>query len=115
MTKAACVTVARLHDMEAALVARSVLQAAGIPAFIPEEGLARVAWHYTTALGGVRLMVPARAAEEARTLLEPVPVEPATVEARPRRVLPLWGWPLALVLGAVLTLEAATAVLRWRR
>ena len=50
-------------------LARSVLDAAGIPAFLADEEMTRVVWLYAIALGGARLYVPEEFETEARTLL----------------------------------------------
>ena len=69
------VTVGRYEwEMEASL-ARSRLAAAGIPSWTPESSIGSIYWHYAKALGGIRLQVSAEDAEDARAILDEIPVE----------------------------------------
>ena len=52
-----------------AQIARSKLDAAGIPAFLADEHTINANWLYCQALGGVRLQVPATALAEAEAIL----------------------------------------------
>lgn len=68
------VTVRRYRDLSEAIVAKSMLESAGIAAWIRDENVARLEWQYSNLLGGVRLQVEAgneAAAEEV--LGQPVP------------------------------------------
>ena len=62
---------------EAAL-ARNALHAAGIAAVTCDENLVRIDWFLSNALGGVKLLVPARDSDAARALLDSSaePVDP---------------------------------------
>lgn len=62
-------TVSTYLDLTEATVARSLLAHHDIPAFLLDDRLAGVNWLYLNALGGIRLMVPAREAEAAGRLL----------------------------------------------
>jgi len=53
-----------------AAIARGMLEAEGIPAFLGNEHLVAIAWPLSQATGGVSLAVAARDAERARRLLE---------------------------------------------
>lgn len=53
-----------------ALVAKSVLDSAGIECFLGDENMIRMDWFWSNALGGVKLCVREEDAEEAAALLE---------------------------------------------
>ena len=59
-------------------VARGMLESQGIHAELENRHLVSMVWHYSQAVGGIRLMVQPRDAEQARTLLG---VSEAIVEA----------------------------------
>jgi hypothetical protein len=68
------VTVRRYRDLSEALVARSLLESAGISAWIRDENVARMEWQYSNMLGGIRLQVEASDAEGAAEVLDqPIP------------------------------------------
>ena len=71
--------VARYFERTEADVAQSALEAAGIPVYLADENMTRVAWLYTIALGGIRLFVPGERLDEARAVLaaKPGPEEQA--------------------------------------
>ncbi len=52
-----------------AQIAKTQLQAAGIPARIENEHTINMDWLYSNALGGVRLLVPEHYLQEAQSLL----------------------------------------------
>ncbi|MBJ9957525.1 DUF2007 domain-containing protein [Acinetobacter courvalinii] len=52
-----------------AQIAKTQLEAAGIPARIENEHTINMDWLYSNALGGVRLLVPDRYLEQAQALL----------------------------------------------
>jgi hypothetical protein len=64
------VTVRRYRDMAEAYVARSLLESAGIPAWIADENLVRMDWFYSNLIGGMRLQVDEREEAAAREILE---------------------------------------------
>ena len=64
-------------DLTSAELARSVLEAHGIEATIPDSNLAALDWRMGTALGGVRLQVAEEHADDALALLADVSPEPA--------------------------------------
>lgn len=64
--------IANYPDLSTAEVARSVLEANEIAAWIPDANLAGIDWRLGTALGGVRLQVDDEDAEAARLLLAEV-------------------------------------------
>jgi hypothetical protein len=63
-------TVRRYRDLSEVLVARSLLESAGISAWIRDENLARMEWQYSNLLGGIRLQVEASDAEAAVEVLD---------------------------------------------
>lgn len=56
-------TIATFPDLASAEMARSALEAEGIPAMVPDAEFAGLDWRLSTALGGVRLQVPAEEAD----------------------------------------------------
>jgi hypothetical protein len=64
------VTVARCFDLSEAIHLRMLLEASGIPAFVPDEASASVAPHHFLAGSGVRVQVPEAHAEDARRIIE---------------------------------------------
>ena len=63
-------TVRTFYDLPAAEVARTTLLGHGIPSELLDSQTASMAWHYTFALGGIRLAVLAEDAELARQILD---------------------------------------------
>jgi hypothetical protein len=64
----------RYRDLSEALVAKSLLEPAGIPAWIRDENLARMEWQYSNLLGGIRLQVEDGNADAALEVLsQPIP------------------------------------------
>jgi hypothetical protein len=64
------VMVGRYRDSPEALVAKSMLDSAGIESFLSDENLVRLDWFYSNLIGGIKLMVREEDAETARKLLE---------------------------------------------
>jgi predicted RNA-binding Zn-ribbon protein involved in translation (DUF1610 family) len=72
------VTVRRYRDLAEAFVGRSLLESAGIPAWIADEHLVRMNWFLSNSVGGMRLQVDERDEAAALEILE---MEvPATIE-----------------------------------
>jgi hypothetical protein len=68
------VTVRRYRDLSEAIVARSLLESAGIAAWIRDENIARMEWQYSNLLGGIRLQVGVGDADAATEVLnQPIP------------------------------------------
>ncbi|MDH4036165.1 MAG: DUF2007 domain-containing protein [Candidatus Krumholzibacteria bacterium] len=67
------VTVASFNQPIEAHLARTRLEAEGIPCVVGDENLVRVYAFLSNAVGGVKLKVPAYAAEQARAALRPRP------------------------------------------
>ena len=70
------VTIARYRDLSEGIVARSLLESAGIAAELRDENLIRLDWQISNFIGGLRLQVESGEAEAAREILaQPVPEE----------------------------------------
>lgn len=67
--RAGVATIGRYPDLASAKLAQSILDAAGIAATVPDEGMAGLDWRLVPGLGGVRLQVAAEDAEAAAELL----------------------------------------------
>jgi hypothetical protein len=68
------VTLRRYRDLSEAIVARSLLESAGIAAYLREENLVRLDWQISNAVGGIRLQVEAADAQAAAEFLaQPIP------------------------------------------
>jgi predicted RNA-binding Zn-ribbon protein involved in translation (DUF1610 family) len=63
-------TVRRYRDLTEAFVGRSLLESAGIQAWIADEHLVRMNWFYSNLVGGVRLQVDEHDEAAAREILE---------------------------------------------
>ncbi len=53
-----------------AQIAKTQLEAFGIPVYIENEHTINMDWFYSNALGGVRLLVPENYVDEAKSFLE---------------------------------------------
>ncbi len=68
------VTVRRYRDLSEAIVARSLLESAGIVVYLYDENLVRLDWQVSNFIGGIRLQVEEADEQAARELLAmPVP------------------------------------------
>jgi hypothetical protein len=63
------VTVGRYRDLSEAIVARSMLESAGIPVYLRDENLVRLDWQVSNFIGGIRLQVEAPDQQQALDLL----------------------------------------------
>jgi hypothetical protein len=59
--------------MPAAFVEKSVLDAAGIACFLQDDNVVRMDWLWSNAMGGIKLLVRAKEAEEAEKILSQTP------------------------------------------
>jgi len=64
------VEVAAFTNVHEALLAKSVLEAAGIDATLANEHLVSMTWTYSNVVGGVKVLVPGDQWEEAVLILE---------------------------------------------
>jgi Putative prokaryotic signal transducing protein len=70
----AIVTIKRYRDLSEAIVARSLLQSAGIVVVLCDENLVRLDWQISNFIGGIRLQVNSEDEQEAREIIDsPVP------------------------------------------
>ena len=63
-------TIANCLTLDEAVGLRALLEAHGIPAFIPDENTASVVPHHFVTRSGVRVQVPEEKANEARLLID---------------------------------------------
>jgi hypothetical protein len=69
-------TIRRYRDLSEALVARAVIESAGIFCFLKDENLVRLDWQVSNFIGGIRLQVAASDVEAASDILsQPIPNE----------------------------------------
>jgi DNA-directed RNA polymerase subunit M/transcription elongation factor TFIIS len=66
--------------MPAAMTDRMILEAAGIECFLYDENMVRLDWMWSNLLGGLKLVVRKKDAEDAAKLLESKPEEKFTVD-----------------------------------
>ena len=70
------ITIRRYRDLSEALVARAVVESAGIFCFLKDENLVRLEWQISNFIGGIRLQVAAADGEAAEAILsQPIPDE----------------------------------------
>lgn len=68
------VTIRRYRDLSEAIVARTVVEAAGIFCFLRDENTIRLDWQISNFIGGIRLQVAAEDADLANQILDqPIP------------------------------------------
>lgn len=71
------ITIATFSFPHEAHLAKSRLEAMGIPSFIADEHTINMDWLFSNAMGGVRLQVPREFAAQAHEALsEPIEIEP---------------------------------------
>jgi hypothetical protein len=63
------VVLRKYRDMPAAFVEKSVLDAADIPCFLQDDNVVRMDWLWSNAMGGIKLMVREKDAQEAENIL----------------------------------------------
>jgi Putative prokaryotic signal transducing protein len=59
----------RYRDMPEAFVAKSLLEDAGIECFLQDDNVVRMDWFWSDAIGGIKLVVRQKDAEESERLL----------------------------------------------
>jgi len=81
-------TIRRYRDLSEALVARAVIESAGIFCFLKDENLVRLDWQVSNFIGGIRLQVAVTDVEAAEAILsQPVP-DTITIPDQPGFVQP---------------------------
>jgi hypothetical protein len=77
----------RYRDMPAAYIDKSVLENAGIMCFLQDDNIVRMDWLWSNAMGGIKLVVREKDAEEALKILEETksidPEDPESPESSP--------------------------------
>jgi len=89
LAQRALVTVRRYRDLSEAIVARSLLESAGITVYLRDENLVRLDWQISNFIGGLRLQVEEADREMAVGLLDqpvvdPIPLDGAVDFEQPR-------------------------------
>ncbi|MGA9352303.1 MAG: DUF2007 domain-containing protein [Terriglobales bacterium] len=68
------VTLRQFRDLPEALLAKSTLESAGIEALLADDNMIRLDWFYSNLLGGIKLKVREKDAEDANQILnQPIP------------------------------------------
>lgn len=88
VTSRKLVTVRRYRDTSEAIVARSVVESAGIFCFLRDENLVRLDWQISNFIGGVSLQVSPEDAEAAEELLSQPTPESIEYEGQTQYVQP---------------------------
>ena len=66
----------KFRDLPEALLAKGMLDSAGLPCFLADDNMVRMDWFISNVLGGVKVMVDAEDfAEASRLMSEPLPQE----------------------------------------
>jgi hypothetical protein len=69
-------TIRRYRDLSEAIVARAVVESAGIFCFLKDENLVRLVWQVSNFIGGIRLQAAVNDVEAAEAILsQPIPDE----------------------------------------
>lgn len=76
------VVLRRYRDMPQAFVEKSVLDDAGIECFLQDDNVVRMDWLWSNAMGGIKLLVREKDAEEALKLLSQSPPDEAENAAK---------------------------------
>jgi len=83
VSRRSLVTLHRYRDLSEAIVARSMLEAAGIPVYLRDENLVRLDWQISNFIGGIRLQVEVSDAPAATELLNQPVSESIAIEGEP--------------------------------
>jgi hypothetical protein len=75
----------RYRDMPEAFVARSLLEDAGIECFLEDDNVVRMDWFWSDAIGGIKLVVRQKDAEESEKLLSENPGDAGEADNTPSR------------------------------
>src|SRR6478735_3430746 len=104
-------TIATFTVPEDAHLFRTFLESRGIEGFVLDEHFVQLFWHYSNAVGGVRVAVNEEDEEDARNLHQEYM---SSLRAGPYPLQPVRGWPivilLSIALGAPLLLFGRRAV-----
>lgn len=95
------ITVATFTVPEDAHLFRTFLESRGIEGFVLDENFVQLFWHYSNAIGGVRLAVADEDAEDASDLHREYL---AALHTGPYPERPVRGWPAVALLSLALGL-----------
>jgi hypothetical protein len=93
------ITVGRAYGQSEAALALAMLNASDIMVFAPSWYTASMAWHWTFAVGGIELRVPASQADHATEVLAGFQVAPCPKSASRRLLVALVGLIVLLWVG----------------
>lgn len=94
-------TIATFPLSEDAHLFRTFLESQGIEGFLLDENVSQLFWHYTNAIGGIRLAVNDEDAEEGRAIYQEYM---GALRSGPYPLNPVRGWPVVILLSVVLGL-----------
>lgn len=83
VSRRSLVTLRQYRDLSEAIVARSMLEAAGIEVFLRDENTVRLDWQISNFIGGIRLQVETKDVEAAEELLSQPVQESIAMEGEP--------------------------------
>ncbi len=94
-------TVASFRRGEDAYLFRSFLESEGVTSYVYDEYIPQLMWHYTQAIGGIRVVVADEDLEHAKQLYtaysEALRREPVEVEQ-------VRGWPVVLLISLLFSM-----------
>lgn len=97
------VTIARFRVPEEAHLFRTFLESRGIVAHVFDEHMVQIAWYYSDAIGGVRVVVDQEDVEEAADRYRDYR---EAIQAEPRMETVARAWPVVLLFSALLGVPA---------
>jgi hypothetical protein len=92
-------TIARFQVPEEAHLFRLFLETHGIPAYVWDENVVQIVWHYSDAIGGVRVVVEDLDCDEA---IREYSEYTGALSADPSPVTVARAWPLTLLLSLLI-------------
>jgi len=92
-------TIARFQTPEDAHLFRAFLESRGIEGFLLDEYVVQLFWHYSNAIGGVRLAVNDDDADEAAAFFREYT---DSLRSGPYPVAPVRAWPVVIVFSLLL-------------
>lgn len=95
------IRIAEFQVPEDAHLFRCFLVSRGIEAHLFDEHVAQLCWHYSNAIGGVKVMVAEEDEETARECLQEYR---SSLSAAPAVVTEARGWPVVLVVSLLMGL-----------
>jgi hypothetical protein len=92
-------TIATFPTPEDAHLFRAFLESRGIAGFLLDEYVTQLFWHYSNAIGGVRLAVHDEDAEEAAVVYHEYT---ESLRAGPYPVAPVRAWPVVVLVSLLI-------------